>query len=305
MPVSTTRSELLKRRLDQFTRVLNAVEQGDVRGLHRARVASRRLRELLPMLQLDGDKARKLGRRLKRVTTRLGTVRELDVLLLLIDELHVSRRGRSSSLGRVGISVAKDRDDVRKRLSTRLPIAGMRKLALKLDRVAEELRLAEASSSKIAARSWRSAVDAQVASRAVRLAATMADAGAMYLPERLHSVRIVMKKLRYALELSNELAGAKKDANLTALKRGQDLLGNMHDRQVLIERVRQVQASLTPPNLTVWRDLDAVVASLEDDCRLLHARYMRSRDRLTAMTDALSARPDGGIAPRGQARRAG
>jgi hypothetical protein len=44
MPVSSTRSELLKKRLDQFTRVLNLVEQGDVRGLHRARVASRRLR---------------------------------------------------------------------------------------------------------------------------------------------------------------------------------------------------------------------------------------------------------------------
>jgi CHAD domain-containing protein len=305
MPVSSTRSELLKRRLDQFTRVLTAVEQGDVRGLHRARVASRRLRELLPMLQLDADKTKKFSRRLKKVTTRLGTVRELDVLLLLIDELHVSRRARSSSLGRVGITIAKDRDDVRKRLSARLPIAGMRKLALKLDRVADELQLAEASSSKIAARIWRSAVEAQVASRAVRLAATMADAGAMYLPERLHTVRIAMKKLRYALELSNELAGAKKDANLTALKRGQDLLGNMHDRQVLIERVRQVQASLTPPNLTVWRDLDALVTSLEDDCRLLHARYMRSRDRLTAATDALSAKPDRGVAPRGQARRAG
>ena len=133
MPLSSTRSELLKKRLDQFTRVLNLVEQGDVRGLHRARVASRRLRELLPMLQLDADKARKLGRRLKKVTTRLGTVRELDVLLLLVDEQHVSGRSRSSALGRVGISVAKDRDDARKKLSTRLPIAGMRRLAEKLD----------------------------------------------------------------------------------------------------------------------------------------------------------------------------
>src|SRR6185295_16863731 len=129
MPVSSTRSELLKKRVDQFTRVLNAVEQGDVRGLHQARVASRRLRELLPMLQLDPDKTRKLARRLKKVTTRLGTVRELDVLVLLIDELHVARRRRSSGLGRVGIGVAKDRDDARKRLSARLPIAGMRRLA--------------------------------------------------------------------------------------------------------------------------------------------------------------------------------
>ena len=304
MLVSSTRSELLKKRVDQFTRVLNAVEQGDVRGLHRARVASRRLRELLPMLQLDAEKTRKLGRRLKRVTTRLGTVRELDVLLLLIDELHVSRRTRSGALGRVGISVAKERDDARKRLSARLPIVGMRRLAQKLDRVADQLRVAEASSSKTAARNWRLAVDAQVAGRASRLSAAMAEAGAMYLPERLHAVRIAMKKLRYAFELSTELAGARNGAGLNALKRGQDLLGRMHDLQVLLERVRQVQASLTPPSVTVWRDLDALGVSIEDDCRLLHARYMRSRDQIAAIADKLIA-PQGGVSPRGQARRAG
>ena len=304
MPVSSTRSELLKKRVDQFTRVLNAVEQGDVRGLHRARVASRRLRELLPMLQLDTEKARKLGRRLKKVTTRLGTVRELDVLLLLIDEVHVSRHSRSSALGRVGISVAKERDDARKRLSARLPIVGMRRLAQKLDRVADQLRVAEASSSKTAARNWRLAVDAQVAGRASRLSAAMAEAGAMYLPERLHAVRIAMKKLRYAFELSTELAGARNGAGLNALKRGQDLLGRMHDLQVLLERVRQVQASLTPPSVTVWRDLDALGVSIEDDCRLLHARYMRSRDQIAAIADKLIA-PQGGVTPRGQARRAG
>jgi len=306
MPVSSTRSELLKKRLDQFTRVLNLVEQGDVRGLHRARVASRRLRELLPMLQLDADKARKLGRRLKKVTARLGTVRELDVLLLLVDEQHVSGRSRSSALGRVGISVAKDRDDARKRLATRLPIAGMRRLAEKLDRVTGQLRLAEGASSRAAARHWRLAVDGQVASRAVRLSAAMADAGAMYLPERLHTVRIAMKKLRYAVELAAEIAGTKQHrAGLNALKRGQDLLGRLHDLQVLIERVRQVQASLTPPNLTVWRDLDALGLSLENECRLLHGRYMRSREGLVALTDKLAAGPHGGLAPRGQARRAG
>ena len=304
MPLLSTRSELLKKRLDEFTRVLNLVEQGDVRGLHRARVASRRLRELLPMLQLDHDKFRKLNRRLKKVTTRLGAVRELDVLLLLVDELRENRRGRIGSLNRVGISVAKDRDDARKRLATRLPISDMRRLGDKLNRVVEELR-AEESAPRAAARSWQTAVDAQVAARAARLAAATADAGAMYLPERLHAVRIAIKKLRYALELSNELAGTRRDPNLTALKRGQEMLGRMHDLQVLVERVRQVQASLAPPNLTVWRNLDATVASLEDECRVLHARYMRLRDRLAAASNTLSAPPTGAAAGNGLSRRAG
>jgi CHAD domain-containing protein len=111
----------------------------------------------------------------------------------------------------------------------------------------------------------------------------------VYLPERLHAVRVALKKLRYAVELS-ELASGKTGVALRALKRGQDLLGRMHDLQVLIDRGRQVQASLAPPNLTVWREFDALLLSLDDDCRRLHARYMRVRDTLTALTDALSAR---------------
>jgi CHAD domain-containing protein len=305
MPVSTTRSELLKKRLDRFTRALPGVEKGDVRALHQARVASRRLRELLPMLQLETDAGRKINRRLRKMTTRLGIVRELDVLLLLIDELHVSRRDRGAALARVGVRVSKSRDHARKRLTARMPVAEMWRLASKLDKLVGDLRGAEQASSKTAARSWRWAIDARVASRASRLSAAMHDAGALYLPERLHVVRIALKKLRYAVELSAELAGGKTDGGLRALKRGQDLLGRMHDLQMLIDRGRQVQASLAPPNLTVWRDLDALLLSLDDDCRRLHARYMRARDTLMALTDTLSARPHSVPARAQVTRRAG
>jgi CHAD domain-containing protein len=304
MPVSTTRSELLKKRVDQFTRVLHAVEKGDVRALHQARVTSRRLRELVPMLQLDRHTGRKLGKRLRKVTTRLGTVRELDVLLLLIDELHVSGRPGSAGLGRVGVRVSKRRDEARKRLAAHLPVTEMGRLARKLDRIVGELRDAEASSSKAAARNWRWAIDGRVGARASGLASAMADAGALYLPERLHAVRIAVKKLRYAVELAAEAAGEKPGEDLRVLKRGQDLLGRMHDMQMLIDEVRQTQASLAPPSVSVWRDLDALVGALEDDCRRLHARYMHLRDALRAVAERRSERPHASTI-RAQARRAG
>ena len=133
----------------------------------------------------------------------------------------------------------------------------------------------------------------------------MTDAGALYLPERLHVVRIAVKKLRYALELSVELAGLKTDADLRALKRTQKVLGRMHDVQMLIERVRAVQASLAPPNVTVWRELDVLMTSLEDECRMLHARYMRGRETLAALADLLSARPHTPMPRAATAQRAG
>jgi CHAD domain-containing protein len=291
MPVSTTRSELLRKRLDRFTDPLHGVAQGDVRALHQARVASRRLRELIPVLQLESGTARKLGRRLRKVTTRLGTVRELDVLRLLIDELHVSRRRSSAALGRVGMTVSKARDEARKRLLAHLPTAEIRRLARKLNRIAAELQHAESASSKTAARRWRWAVDARVARRASRLSGAVVDAGALYLPERLHAVRIAVKKLRYAVELWTEAASEPARADLRVLKRGQELLGRMRDLQVLIDRVRRTQASLTPPSVTVWRGLDALMSSLEDDCRRLHARYMRTRDALRAVAARHSEQP--------------
>jgi CHAD domain-containing protein len=304
MPAAATRSELLRKRVDQFTRVLHAVEKGDVRALHLARVASRRMRELVPMLQLERPVSRKISRRLRKITKRLGTVRELDVLLIQIDELHVSGRSGSGGLGRVGVRVSKARDEARKQLSEEMPTSEMARLARKLERLADELAEKERASSKATVRNWRWAIEARVAKRAARLAAAMSAAGALYLPDRLHSVRIAVKRLRYAVELSTEAAGARGSADIRLLKRGQDVLGRLHDVQMLVDQVRQTQASLAPPNVTVWRELDKLVSSLEDDCRRLHARYMRLRDALAALTERRGEQAQAS-ADRAQSQRAG
>src|SRR5438477_5064061 len=113
MPVSARRSDLLHKRLELFTRALHGIEDGHVRALHRTRVASRRLRELLPILQLEQSSTRKLIRRLRRITTRLGSARELDVLLMLLDELRdAGRAGKTIRL--VTEAVTAERDAARK-----------------------------------------------------------------------------------------------------------------------------------------------------------------------------------------------
>jgi CHAD domain-containing protein len=282
-------SALLKQRLERFTRVLPGVENGDVRSLHRARVASRRLRELLPVLRLDPDVSRKLGRRLRKVTRRLGTVRELDVLLQLIDEQQTARPAHREALHRAGVAVGKARDEARKKLMAHLPSEEMWRLARKLERIADDLKQHERERRNPApARSAAWVIDARIAHRAGRLDSAVRDAGAVYLPDRLHVVRIALKKLRYALELAppslTDRAGA-----LRALKRIQELLGRMHDLQVLLDRVRDVQASLTPPSLTAWRELDALVVMLDESCRRLHARYVGERQALGAITTRLAA----------------
>jgi CHAD domain-containing protein len=111
----------------------------------------------------------------------------------------------------------------------------------------------------------------------------------VYLPERLHAVRIAVKKLRYGTELAVESGAARLPSELAALKRMQQLLGRMHDLQVLIDRVRAVQAEPARPSPSS-RELDAVVLALDRSCRRLHARYIRERDGLIAICDRLGAR---------------
>ena len=285
MPASTARYELLRDRVERFTRLLHRVEDGDVDAVHRTRVASRRLRELLPVLQLDADETEKLGRRLRKVTEYLGAVRELDVLLQVIQELGETGAYQDAPLERVAANVRDERDRARARLMAKLPKTELDRLVAKLGKAADVIEAADAVTRPRAEkpRSWRWAIDARVARRAAAVLSAMASAGTVYLPERLHAVRISAKKLRYALEVAADTSHQKSRADLTQLRRMQDSLGRLHDLQVLVERVRQVQASLTPPDVTAWREMDRLIASLEDECRRLHGRYMRGRDGLAEL----------------------
>jgi CHAD domain-containing protein len=291
------RYELLRSRLERFTRMLPGVETAETGAVHRMRVASRRLRELLPILQLQHGRARKLGRRLRRATRRLGSVREHDVLTQLLDELRDSRRLPDRALKRVADLVRQERDEARGRLSEKDVNAGLKRVARKLEAIADELKDADRGRS---GRAWRWAIDARVARRAAALKHAVREAGSMYVPDRIHAVRLALKKLRYGVELALESTGQKETSDVALMRQEQDLLGRLRDRQVLIERVRRVQGSLAPPDLAAWRELDALVTVLENSCRRLHARFVRDRSALLAVCDRLGAR-----ASAAAARRAG
>jgi len=282
MSASRRRYKLLQKRLDQFTRMLHGLGEGDVRALHRTRVASRRLREMLPVLQLRPDLAERLGRRLRKVTERLGAVRELDVLAALVVELQDSGRYDSQVLRRVASFIADERVRGRARLGAKLPTRELDRIARKLEKVGGDLRDRKPS------RGWQWAVDARVSRRAETLTAALDAAGSIYLPERLHDVRIALKKLRYAVEVAGDAAGVRSSPDIRTLKRNQDVLGRLHDVQVLVERIHRMQSALAQPDLTTWHKIDTLVASLENDCRRLHAKFMRQRSGIRAICERVS-----------------
>jgi CHAD domain-containing protein len=292
---------LLETRLRRFTRMFPGVERGDVRAVHRTRVASRRLREVVPVLQLDARVAHRLTRKLRKLTRRLGRLRELDVLSLLVDELQDSGRFPARALERIKDEVTAARREYQEELADAGFDAEMRKVSRKLEQALDRLRRDSDDTERTRAVRW--AIDARLARRAAALKEAIDEAGNVYLVGRLHTVRIALKKLRYGLEVAQELGGQPDSAELRLLKREQQVLGRLHDLQVLIDRVRRVQGSLAPPDLAVWRGLDQVIRELDTSCRRLHARYIHNRPSLLQLCDRLQSHASG--ERRARSRKAG
>jgi CHAD domain-containing protein len=271
---------LLQRLSRALQRHIPAAVAGDDRGVHQARVTSRRLREAVPVLAtgLSGSKAGKARRKIRRITRALGTVRELDVTVQLLDELARSPSVSRDAVEDVRARVMKERDARRKLMIDRLERVNTDKLESRLASVGAAL-------DEATAEPWRKALAARLVARSRRLLEAMTEAGHMYAPERLHAVRIAAKKLRYGLELAAD-SGLKQAApHVRTIKRAQDMLGKLHDLQVLQTHVAAVQAE--PRSGRPREALEDLIRHIEDQCRLLHGRYVASSPALREAATAV------------------
>ena len=282
----TSPSELLiRQRLTALSRTLPGARKGDVHSVHQARVATRRIREALPLVA-PGRTGKSLTKSVRRLTRALGAVRELDVALLNLDQLRTSGEVSEAAIARLRQLVMEERQRLGSEMVRRLQQYNLPKLQRK---AVEAVRRGPVKGgTRDPGRA--AAAMARAARRAVGLRAAMDNAAGIYLPDRLHQVRIAVKKLRYALEIARDLSGSRATARIRTLKRVQDLLGRMHDLEMLIARTRAIQSRAGAPNLKLSGDLDRLVRRLENECRRLHVRYMNERKALRGICDYVVTR---------------
>lgn len=274
-------SALLTRRARALDRYLPQAIKGHDRGVHQARVASRRLREAVPVLagKIEHSKAGKARRKIRRLTQALGGVRELDVTIQLLDELSRSDDLSRPALQDVRLHVMEERERKRETMLERLGHVDVDKLKRRLLSVSEALRQDRTGA-------WRQVLGARLMKRARRLGVAIDNAGQLYFPEHLHQVRIASKKLRYALEIAAD-SGLKAAApHVRALKRTQETLGRLHDLQVLQRHVAAVQAK-PAGRAAPHAGLDAIATRIEEECRRLHGKYVRQLDTLRELTQTV------------------
>jgi CHAD domain-containing protein len=273
-PDTRLTSQLLQRQSRALKRHLPGAIKGNDRAVHQARVASRRLRESVPVLSagLKGSKANKARRKIRRLTGALGLVRELDVTLTVMDELAASGEVPRAALDALRAHVLTERQQRRDVMLERLDAVDGEKLDRRLASVCEALGQADTEQ-------WRQVLGKRLLKRSKRLAAAVREAGHLYAPERLHTVRISAKKLRYGLELAAS-GGVKAAVPLVrTLKRVQEMLGRLQDLQVLLEHVAIIQAG-SDGHRVPRATFDTLAHRIEDECRRLHGRYVAASEGL-------------------------
>lgn len=276
-----TLGAMLARRHEALAAHVGDARDGDVHGVHQARVASRRLREAVPVLATGlAERVKPVKRRLRALTRALGAVRELDVALGMIDAL-----------------AADSPDDValhqrwtrHLRAQRRAPAQALRKALAGRERRTLDALLSTLVDTRTRSddAAWRQALAQRIATRARHLADAIEQTGALYHPEALHDVRIAGKKLRYVLELAAETGLVRVTRALATLKAAQASLGELHDLDVLRSTLRTVPKARHGKALQ--EAAERAAAALEHESRLLHARYLRARGALMRVTD-LAAR---------------
>jgi CHAD domain-containing protein len=274
---------LLARRARALKRHLRGAVEGDGTGVHQARVASRRLREAVPVLTagLKGSRVGKARRKIRRLTRALGTVRELDVTLKLLDELAARETLPRLALEHVRAHVVKEREAKQDVLRKRLAHVNIDKLDRRLAAVGAALQKANPQE-------WRQTLASRLSKRSKTLRAAVEEAGTIYAPELLHRVRIATKKLRYAMEIAADGRIKAAAGPVRTLERTQDTLGRLHDLQVLQTHVAAVQAASSRRSPTDL-GLDVIARMLEDECRHLHARYVAGIPSVLAAVESARA----------------
>lgn len=287
MPTSMARRTsihaLLAPRVAALADVIAPALGGDPTAVHQARVASRRLREVLPVLVADGlGQTSGIGRKVRRVTRALGSVRELDVAAGHFDEAVTAHPVSAAAQNATRQWLKRERATaLRKARATLTPA--------RRARMSSQLAALGDGAARVTTDETVRALQARVVRRARDVERAVDRVSGVYVPGRLHAVRIAVKRLRYALETSGAAQGSRVSTQLRQLRVIQDLLGRAHDLHVLAGNLADVQLRIVARSRAAARDLGGLAGALDQECRQLHAAFMSRRDALLALSASLLA----------------
>jgi len=279
MGVGFTPQSLLQQQVSSLQDYTPALMDGGTDGVHDARIATRRIRELLPLTAEwhQADVVEDLYQRFRAVGRALGKVRDADVRILLLKRLEPRISTAAPFLVRVRQQQERRRLKLMRKLIKQLEHEGFPELMHE----AVSGRRVSSSWLRGSGRRWQQQLQAILRERAQSATEAVRHATGVYFPHRVHSARIAIKKLRYALEIAEATGSLIAAEAIPDLKKAQDVLGDLHDRQDLVE---QLADAVLPGDGA--EQLDLVRRILEAEIHDFHARYLSRRSRVLAVADS-------------------
>lgn len=270
----------------------------DPEALHDMRVATRRMRAALSAFGPSLPARLQVYRlHLGKVAAALGAVRDLDVQLQRAKEWESIWPARAAALQPLEALLRERREVARRRM---LALLDTRWYELVIARLGAVLRRGPAKSSLLGREPILQTAPVLVRRRRRKLVRAGRAIEPQSPPERYHEVRILAKKLRYALEFVGPVYGKPAQDLAKLLAALQDVLGDHQDAIVAVETLDTLARSakrLPPDTLMVmgavseryrtqaltlrdefprafgalrgdpWRDLRKLMASREADAR--------------------------------------
>ena len=215
---------------------------GDIEDVHRMRVATRRLRSAFRFFgaYMALPRQDEIVAGLRVLARRLGAVRDLDVLIERLEHEATAESADRPTIDAIIAALDQDRAAARDDLVAYLD---GREMATLRALVADGLTQPASGSPAKRDRPVRTAGPRLLARRAARLFADGADLLAP-TSEELHDLRIRCKRLRYAAEfLLPYTQGAQLKPLIRRTTALQDVLGELHDGDVMLDMLRSLVAT--------------------------------------------------------------
>ena len=232
-------AEVLRGRFEEvYAQREAALVSEDIEGVHQMRVAIRRLRSALrdfsPYLKKRFLKESKKD--LKRLSDALGAARDLDVEITALEKLQrkAEHENIKTALGKMIEKSRARREAKQAALTDSLEISTLEKGRERFLAALDETVEAGGKAKNLTPRQ----IGCEVISNCLDEFRDLSDS--LYDPfkrENLHELRIAAKRLRYAIELFTACFGASIEPFAEAVSEMQTHLGEIHDRDLWIEKL--------------------------------------------------------------------
>ncbi|NWJ98945.1 MAG: CHAD domain-containing protein [Chloroflexi bacterium] len=246
-PLSEAGRAVLLKHLEKLRKNEQLAREGNVEGVHDMRVATRRLRAGLKVLEKTVYKAEQVGkfrRSLRTLANALGDTRDSDVLLEHLERYAATLPSEKLvEIEPLRQSITDRREAGQRHILRTLDNKATAKLFNKLEAFlttpSEGLRKSPSDKNEAApllVRHFSGSVIwrcyEEVLAYETKLPANI---------EVLHRLRVACKRFRYTLEFFEEALPGQAKPLIQQLVKAQDHLGTLHDHQVAIERVERLE----------------------------------------------------------------